>query len=140
MNDIQKESVHVGAHEFQFVPPHRISFIMRGTFEQEHAKAYVEFLSMHVDRCGEPLDGLFDLSALTTISSGARKQLGQQSSTLLFHAIAIVGASFSIRTVSSMLLRAGKILAPQKTPANIYFCDVAKEANAWFDELRSKRN
>ena len=134
------ESINVGAHEFQFIPPHRVTFVMRGTFEEEHAKAYKNFLSMQVDRCGEPLEGLFDLSALTTITSSARRRIGEQSRILLFRAVAIVGASFSIRIVSTMLMRAGKIIAPQKTPTNVHFCATADEANAWFDELRSKRS
>ena len=127
------------AHEFRFIPPRRVSFVMRGTFEEEHALAYKEFLSRQVDRYGEPLDGLFDLSALTTITSSARKRIGEQSRTLLFRDIAIVGASFSIRTVSSMLMRAGRIIAPQKTPQNVNFFATMDEANSWFDELRSKR-
>ena len=79
MSDPKADEIIVGKHEFRFVPPCQVSFVLRGTFEEEHAKVYTEFLTAHADRCAEPLDGLFDMSALTTIAPGARESSAPMS-------------------------------------------------------------
>ena len=140
MSESKADKIIVGAHEFSFDPPRTVSFIMRGTFEEEHANAYNEFLSVHAGRCHEPLDGLFDLSALKAIAPSARKRVAEHGRTILFGAVAVVGASFSIRTVSSMLMRAGKIIAPKKIPFSVQFFDSVEDANAWFDTVRKDKN
>jgi hypothetical protein len=140
MSELEAVFQIVGAHEFRFVPPRRVSFVMRGIFEEDHANKYTEFLATQAGRCDEALECLFDVSALKGISDRARARVVKRERPLPYCSVAIVGASFSIRTVANMMISAGKIIAPQKFSFKTKFVDSVEEANMWFDELRSGKN
>jgi hypothetical protein len=139
-SDPAEELRIVGTHEFRFIPPRRVLFVMRGVFEEEHALAYTEFLAKHAERCGEPLEGLLDLSALSSITPSARTRIVKRDRTVAYCRIAIVGASFSIRTVSSMMINAGKIVTPSRFAFDTKFFGTVEEAIAWFETSRREKN
>jgi len=139
MRDPKADEMVVGVHEFRFVPPRRAIFVMRQVLEEEHVIAYMEFIDAHVSRNNGPLDALFDVSALTGVTPSARAKLVTGKRDLPYARVAIVGASFSIRTIVNMLLRAGKIVSPKKFSFAFKFVDSVDEANTWFDESPNKR-
>lgn len=140
MTDPAAEAVFVGPHEFRFVPPCRVSFVMRDVFNEEHAHAYREFLAKHADRCGKPLEGLLNLSALKSITPGARQRIVTSDRNQAYSCIAIVGANFSIRTMSDMMVNAGKIVTPSRFTFETKFFGSVQEADAWLNETRAGEN
>ena len=136
MSDPTAEVVLVGPHEFRFIPPYRVSFVMRDVFNEEHAHTYREFLAKHSDRCGRPLEGLLDLSALKGITPAARQRIVTSDRNQAYSCIAIVGANFSIRTMSDMMVNAGKIVTPSRFTFETKFFRTVEEAHAWFDSLQ----
>ena len=139
MSRLETESINVGAHEFRFIPPDQLHFVMRGVFRNADAIAYLNFIRAHA------LDGkclpyaTFDLREMTRMDDAARKLVINVGQPYALGGVAVVGAGFSIRTLADMLIRAGKIIAPQYFTFPHKFVGTTDEAYAWFDELRAKR-
>ena len=139
MNEIE-HLIHVsGKHEFCFVPPDQVRFVMCGVFEDADAVAYLDFIQVHAHEGSGLLYGVYDLTHMTRMDEGARKRVVNVGQSYSFGGIAVIGASFSMRTLASMLLRAGKLLAPKYFNFPHKFVASMDDANAWFDELRRKQ-
>lgn len=139
MNDVKTE-MFVGQHEFKFIEPDQVHFVLRGVFEEAHAEPYLDFIFSHGERCGGLLCSVYDLTNFTRIDARARTRIVTDVKRAYpYRALAVIGASFSMRTVVGMILTAGRRLAPNYFTFQHKFVSTIGEANTWFDELRRKR-
>lgn len=78
---------------------------------------------------------VFDASDAKGMSAPARRLVGQRSREENIHgASAIIGASFTIRTLVQLLRNAIRLFGGTQAP--IVFCATADEALQWLDEQR----
>lgn len=134
------DAVRIADHAFWFVPPDQIHFAFRGEFAEGHADTYLDFVFKHADESGRPLYSMYDLSTFTRATEGGRKCVINVKRPYPYAALAVVGAPFSTRAVAEMILTAGRLIAPKHFSFPIKFWATAADAEAWFDELREKRD
>ena len=139
MSGTNPEPVRAGSNEFQFIPPDRVHFIFRGVFDDSDADAYLDFVFQHGDQSNRLLYAAYDLSAFTRATEAGRKRVINVGRPYPYAALAVIGASFSTRTVAGMILTAGRLIAPQKFNFPIKFLTTMTDAGAWFDEVRKER-
>ncbi len=134
----EPETLAVGPHEFRFNPPDRIHFVMGKVFDDAHARVYLDFIFTHASRPGTRLYASYELSKLERVTSAARRRIIHIDRPYPLGGLAIVGASFTVRTLASMILSAGRLLAPGFFDFPHRFVATLEQANAWFDTLRAK--
>jgi hypothetical protein len=139
MSDLKPESVHVGSHEFHFIPPNQVHFVFRGVFDDVDAGAYLDFIFKYGDQCNGLLYSVYDISAFSRATDAGRKRVINVKRAYPYAAMALVGANFSTRAFAGMVLTAGRLVAPKHFNFPYKFVPTMDEANAWFDELRNKR-
>ncbi|HRI67862.1 MAG TPA: hypothetical protein PK156_26675 [Polyangium sp.] len=130
--------VTVGTHEFEFVPPDVLRFKMRGAMLEEDAKAYLDFIHVHAEETGGLLYAAYELSQFTRIDEKARNRTTKVEKPYPFAGLVIVGASFSVRALAAMIIRAAKLIKPESVNFPHKFVATMAEAEAWIDELREK--
>ena len=132
---VNEERVLVGPHELRFRPPDRLYMTMRGIIDASHIEAQNMHLRAYAKRYGRPLRAICDMAQVQEIPAEARKVAVQMNHEYPYAGLAIVGASFAIRTIASTLVRAGQILAPHHFKFPIFFAKTPAEAEAWLAEL-----
>ncbi|WP_437314795.1 STAS/SEC14 domain-containing protein [Sorangium sp. So ce385] len=84
---------------------------------------------------------LSDTRRIGTISPSARKVMASEMRAVRFDAIALFGASFAVRVVSTLAAKSVQILTQQSYP--VQFFETEAEARAWLlaqrDALRGSR-
>ncbi len=138
MTNREPITIQVGAHEFKFVPPDVLRFKMRGAMSDEDAKAYLDFIHVHAEETGGLLYAAYDLSQFTRIDERARNRTTKVDKPYPFAGLVIVGASFSVRALAAMIIRAAKLIKPESVNFPHKFVATLAEAEAWIDELREK--
>jgi len=127
-------------HEFQFEPPDQLRFVIRGEFTDADVDPYLDFIFSQANRSGGLVYSVYDLSRFTRATAGARQRVVNVARPYPYAALAVIGAGFSTRTVATMILTAGKLVAPKHFTFPIKFFSSLDDANAWFDEIRKKRS
>lgn len=138
MSDHDTAPLVVGPHQFRFTPPNRVSFIFRDTFDEDHAAAYIHFVHAQADRCGGVLEGIVDVRGLSRVTAGARSRVTKAHKAYPYRHIALVGASFSMRTVIDMVIKAGRVIAPSTFTFSYAFVSTLAEGEAWLEAMRGK--
>jgi len=138
MAAIKPETLHVGLHEFWFVPPDRIHFVMRDVFDVSQAVGYLDFIHSRASLCGGMLYASYDLSQLGRLTAEARLAVIKVDRPYPLAGLGIIGASFTIRSLTGMLMSAGRLLAPKAFGFPCRCFETLDEADAWFEELRAK--
>lgn len=139
MSNIEARLIHVGAHEFEFVPPDKLRFTLRGALADDDAATYLDFIYAHAAKGMGRLYVSYDLAEMTRIDGQARQRVAKVLRPYPFAGIAIVGASFSTRMLVGMIIRAAKIIKPEFVDFPHKFMGSMAEADTWFDELRNKK-
>ncbi|WP_437276295.1 STAS/SEC14 domain-containing protein [Sorangium sp. So ce375] len=84
---------------------------------------------------------LSDARGMGTISASARKVMAEELRNVRFDAIALFGASFAVRVVSTLAAKTVQLLTRQSYP--VEFFETEGEARAWLlaqrDTLRARR-
>ncbi|WP_437809169.1 STAS/SEC14 domain-containing protein [Sorangium sp. So ce1078] len=84
---------------------------------------------------------LSDTRRVGTILPSARKVMASEMRAVRFDAIALFGASFAVRVISTLAAKSVQILTQQSYP--VQFFDTEAEARAWLgaqrDALRARR-
>lgn len=138
MNHSPNDVTIVGTHEFRFVPPDEMHFVMRGEFGERDVEPYLKFI---FDRdLSRTHYCVYDLREFTRVTAEGRKQVIHVGRPYPFGALAIIGADFSQRTVAGMILTAGRLVAPKHFTFSHKFVANLSEAQNWFDELRRARS
>lgn len=138
MSDPKVEAARVGAHEFRFIPPNQVHFVMRGEFTDADCIAYVNFASKCTPEGGGLMYGFYDLTQLGRVADGARKRVVDVQRPYQYGGMAVMVSTFSARVLVGMIMRAGRIISPDRLSYPYKFVSSIDEAQAWFDELRSK--
>jgi hypothetical protein len=109
---------------------------IRGAYDESVAR-HLEWLFIELaDQYGYSL-ALLNASQTTTITPQARRLMAQwDASRKEPGAGAVVGASFTTKTVAKMLIRAAKLLST--STAHFDFFDTEAEARAWLNQQRAK--
>jgi hypothetical protein len=139
MTDEVPDVVVSNQHEYRFMPPDRCAFVLRGPFEEGDAAAYTQFIYQHADRLNTLLCATYDISKLTRLTDGARSHLMGVRRAFPLKRIALIGASFSTRMMATMVIRAGRMVAPDKWGFEYEFFPSPDEAETWLENPRSKR-
>lgn len=132
-------TVRAGSNEFRFIPPDTVFFIFRGVFEDADAAAYLDFVFKQGDQSKTLLYSVYDISMFERATDAARKRVINVGQAYPYAAMALVGASFSTRAFASMVLTAGRLVAPKYFNFPYKFVSSFEDANAWFDELRTSK-
>lgn len=126
-------------HEYRFMPPDRCAFVLCGAFEESDAAAYTQFIYQHADHNNTLLIATYDISKLARLTDGARSHLMGVRRAFPLKRIALIGASFSTRMMATMIIRAGRVVAPDKWGFEYEFFAAPDDAEAWLENPRSKR-
>lgn len=133
MTDEIPSIVMSNQHEFRFSPPRRFVFTLVGALTEEDTVAYLNFMFDHADRHNVRCSALYDLSRFERLTDGARTRLMRVDRAFPLTHLAVVGTSFTIRVVCAMLIRAGKLVAPEKWGFHTEFFATKAEAQAWLE-------
>lgn len=136
MSDLKVESARVGAHEFRFIPPDQMHFYMRGDLDDAHCIAFVDFTARHTPEGGGLMYAFCDLTQLGRVADGARRRVVNVQRPYQYGGMAVMVSTFSARVLVGMIMRAGKIIAPERLSYPYKFVSSLDEANTWFDDLR----
>jgi len=105
-----------------------------GDYDVEHALKLQAITNELATRVGYRLL-LIDVREMGAVTSGARRFLAQdQQRDPRPSSVAIVGATFGIRTIATMTIRAVGLLT--KMPATLEFFDTEEQALAWLERER----
>lgn len=107
-----------------------------GPYDEAVAR-HLEFLYVDLaNRYGYRLALLFGRET-TTITPEARRLMAEWNAVLRDpFAGAVVGASFTAKTIANMLIRAMELIT--RRPTDLSFCDTEAEARAWLDKQRPR--
>jgi hypothetical protein len=139
MSSDETVTVIQGNHEFQFVPPDQVRFVLRGTVDEAEARALVKFIYHHADKAGRSLYCVYDMANFVRVTEAGRKVVVHVERPYPYTDVAVIGASFTTRVFLGMLVKAGRIVASKHFGFSMEFVESMDAANAWFDELRAKR-
>ncbi len=102
--------------------------VVEGDLSDEMARAIAAECKRLSDSGREVLV-LCDTHRTGTISPSARKVMANEMRAVRFDAIAIFGASFAVRVISTLAAKSVQILTQQSYP--VHFFDTEAEARAW---------
>ncbi|ADO69747.1 STAS/SEC14 domain-containing protein [Stigmatella aurantiaca] len=125
-----------GPHSLSFEAPDTAKFVLRGPLEHAEMLAIRAQLEELRNRQG-PLYLLGDVRQSTGYSLESRQAIGAEKERVPYTAVAFFGASFTMKTVSNMILRANSILG-RSTGTQAVFMDTEEEARAWLAAQRAK--
>jgi len=136
---VESKRVIVGTHEFQFVAPDQLRFFLRDEFSDSDCIAYVDFVFQDDPNRAPVLYSIYDLTKMTRVAEAARKRVINVNRPYPYGGMAVMTSNFTTRALVGMVMRAGKLIAPERLSFPYKFVDSIDEANAWFDELRKKQ-
>jgi hypothetical protein len=99
---------------------------------------YLDFIYAYTPKGDGSLYVVYNLSALTRLDERSRNRLTNVKRPYPFDGLVVVGASYSMRVLCEMLIRAIKIIKPAYWKFPHQFLATMAEADAWLDELRRK--
>lgn len=139
MDNADRNCVKIREHEFEFIAPDQLRFKLAGEFSEADSIAYLEFVFQHKKMNNGRLFSIYDLSKLNRVAEGARRQTVSISEPYPYVGMAVIAGTFSNRVIVTMVMRAGKLVAPERMSFAYKFVSSVEEASVWFDELRNKR-
>lgn len=122
----------IGSHRISFEPPDFLHVRISGDFDEETILELIGALW----RLAEQLPflvALVDLSAMGTITAGARKAASSKGSPSNA-AVAVVGVDFHRRVLIDLIVKAAKLFKVETATVGMF--EGEAEARAWFDEQR----
>ncbi len=126
-------AMKIGEHEFEIDPPDVVIMRWRGLLAPTEFGRGIEYLR---GSCSEwPYMILIaDLSGVASIPADVRRIVPELTSWMPFRGVAIVGASFTIRTVAVMLFKVINLVRGTDNP--VHFKATEAEARAWIESRR----
>lgn len=131
--------ISIGAHQIRFEAPDTVRFVGVGFFTPAEARKYLDTIYDMSDRHGN-LYLLLDCERATSgMPPEARKILTNVPRPYPFYGIAGYNASFSMRVITTTVIKAGRLLFPEKFPFPLAFFSGEQEALAQRDTWRAQR-
>jgi hypothetical protein len=118
-----------------FEPPDVVRMVLEGDLDGPEVVAATKEVIACAARSSEPFL-LADVRRLGSISPAGRRASLETSKDLSLHAIAVIGASFHVRVLSTLLIKSMRLLN-----RNIYelgFFATEDEAMGWLSEHRAQ--
>ena len=131
-----EEICDIGRHKHRFSPPNRLYVEFNGILNETELIAHLASISTCTERCGKKLHTICNLQGLESITTEARQFTVRQERGFPHAKIAFVGGSFMVRTLVGTIIRAGRILYPQRFKFGTYFAKTVADAEAWIDEMK----
>lgn len=126
----------IGPHRVELDASGVASLIWHGDVTPEHMRDAMAVLVSCAE--GRPLFVLNDLRGLKEFEAGARKAAAKEARTGVVTAVACFGASFHVRVLLSMVIKAIYLFAPSRAgSALVEFFETEAEARAWLAEKRA---
>lgn len=125
----------VGEHRLRFIPPDTIRLWWKGRCSRTDFEGILEWSTRQTG--GRPYFVIADLSQLAMIDSDAREFAAKDTREHAIQRVAMLGASFHIRVVVSMVTRA-MILFHHEQRGKMRFFDNEAEAQAWLKQERTR--
>ena len=131
MSDPGPEDVSLSLRED---PEGFLCTVVEGDLSDEMARA-IAVACRRLSDSGREVLVLCDTRRTGTISPSARKVMANEMRAVRFDAIAIFGASFAVRVISTLAAKSVQILTHQSYP--VHFFDTEAEARAWLPSAPS---
>lgn len=131
--------IPIGPHQIRFEPPDTARFLGIGAFTPNEARKYLHTIYDFGDHHGN-FYLLLDCERTTSgMSPEVRKILTDVPRPYPFHGIIGYNASFSMRVITTTVVKAGRLLFPDKFPFPLAFLATEQEATAQRNAWRSER-
>ncbi|MDI1451061.1 STAS/SEC14 domain-containing protein [Polyangium sp. 6x1] len=117
--------------------PDLLCMELHGTFDAAGAEAYLRLVFELGDRHGT-FALLADMRDLQSIPPHARSRLSRVDRTYPYRAVALHGASFTLGIVATMVVKAGRTLAPSAFPFELAFFQTEAQARAFLAPFRDR--
>ena len=123
-----------GTIDLRLEPPDACSIRLVGEVPEAELRAMYDTLAEYTK--GQPrLRVLGDTTRMGALSPGVRQIIAEGSLMLPDFSVAVVGASFTVRVLAQLILKA-VILTSKRRNREIAFFETEAEARAWLDERR----
>lgn len=131
--------IPIGPHQIRFEPPDTARFVAVGYFKPDEARKYLKTIYDFADNHGH-FYLLLDCERGTSgMPPEGRKILTDVPRPYPFHGIIGYNASFGMRVITTTVIKAGRLLFPDKFPFPLAFFATEQEAIAQRDAWRSER-
>lgn len=127
--------VWIGTHRLRFTPPDTIRLWWKGTACRHDFLRILEWSTVQL--VGRPYFVIADLSQLTNIEADARELAARDTRMHDIMRVAMLGASFHIRVVVSMITRAMELFYKEQR-GKMRFFDNEADALAWLKAERTR--
>lgn len=131
------KEVSIGRHRVVFAPPDVMRVWWVGEATLADIRALFELSDRWIDR-DLPYFVLADQSRMTNADQDARRAAASDPRTSRMAGLAIIGASFQLRVLMTMMNKALAVLS-RGTSGPMVFVANEEEAFAWFDAERKRR-
>lgn len=131
----KREPIHFGKHTLTFEEPGIAVHFYRGPITVEDMRILVDLPDME-EHEGKFQLGLYDMHEFGGLDATARKMGAERPRPAGVYYSAYVGASFKMRVVVSLFMRASNLLQGAKNV--VAFFDDHESAKAWLTECREK--
>ncbi len=125
----------VGAHRLRFIPSDTVRLWWKGRCTRDEFSRIMEWTATQTG--GRPHFVSADLSQLTMIDSDARELAAKDTRMHAVMRVAMLGATFHIRVVVSMVTKAMELFYQQQR-GKMRFFDNEAEAQAWLEQERTR--
>ncbi len=139
MSDRESVKIIEGTHEFEFVAPDLLRFRLRGAMTDDETIKYLDFVFAHTPDENRSLYVVYDLSEMVRLDERSRKRVTEVDRPYPFDGLVVIGASYSMRMLAEMLIRAIKLIKPEYWNFPHKFVGTMAEAEAWIDEIRQNK-
>jgi hypothetical protein len=124
-----------GSHRFWMEAPDLLCMTMHGDLHLPAAEAYMRLVEELGERYGTFVF-LVDMRDIGDIGPGVRSRLARVGRPYPYRAIAVYGASFAVRILSTTIIKAGRGLAPFAFPFEVGFFRTEHEARFYLARFR----
>ncbi len=131
----EERDYFVGSHRLRFIPPDTVRVWWMGTATGDDFARIIEWSVLQMEN--RPYFVIADLSQLTTISTDARELSARDTRMHAILRVAMLGASFHIRVVVSMVTRAMELFYKEQR-GKMRFFDNEADALAWLKAERTR--
>lgn len=127
--------VLIGTHRLCFTPPDTVRLWWKGSASRDDFVRILEWSTLQME--GRPYFVIADLSQLTNINPDTREFAAKDTRMHAIMRVAMLGASFHIRVVVSMVTRAMELFYEEQR-GKMRFFDNEADALAWLKAERTR--
>lgn len=131
-----ERALRIGANRLWFEPPDTIGFVLAGDLSEDEIRGILAFVR-ESSQGADDIYMLINMVGLGTVSQGGRRLSRETPTPTVLRGIAVIGASFHMRVLTTLTLKALAIVT--RRPFEVAFFGAEPEARAWIADLRRRR-